>query len=175
MEPSDVSLSLDIERLLDEEAAPDFSLRWIDPEPRRGVPRRLGTRNLFLLACREAYADGKVDHQERRTLGVLARALGMARGVARGLLRTAEEDRRAGRLRSRRPLCPRRLLSKACQLAAASGEVDDRELRLLTSLARQAGVTPREVHERLARLTRRAATAPPRTHVDFGGVDASAA
>jgi hypothetical protein len=95
---------------------------------------RLGVRRLFYLACLEAYADGQVNEEENSLLQDLRRVLHIDKGLAKRIATRAR--RRVGTPGGgAERLDPRRLFSRACQVAWADGCLEKRERTLLKVLA----------------------------------------
>lgn len=132
-----------------EETGVDFGLVW--QRAQEEASPRLGRANLFLLACREAFRDGRVLPAENALLQRLQRFLEIAPAMAQQLAKHARREFLTHRLPRPREVIPERLFVKACKLAYAAGTPTADERRLLRGLAKVLDLDEgraRELHDR---------------------------
>lgn len=112
------------------------ALPWIPGgSSKRGAPPRLGTANLFLLACRETWRDGEIDALDNTVLNRLIRFLGLSAQAATAIWKRAAREFSDGMLPVSGPLDRRSLYEKASRMAMMDGFIDPDERRLLQGLA----------------------------------------
>lgn len=132
---------------------PELHLPWVrlEGEPREGPPR-LNRQNLFLLACREAFRNGRLTDQEKGFLSKFAGALGMPQEAARGFARLAKQEADEGKIQGEEDLDPKVVFKKACALAHAKGRLTAEEREILGSFSDALGVPMMRVDATLRQL-----------------------